>query len=307
MKAKIIIVVCVATIAGYLAYINLFMGTGEMEDKNVRASFKAFMLSVASKNKVALENLVASNFTDKKITRKDFVNILMLERETFSVNIQAVKTEGNLASIFYSRTESRGKDGDPFTVKLSGETWVRDKKEPAVWRLQKLAPNDKWFRSADIKLGKKKMVAAKGSKRVLGSLEETGAQFVSIKPGERYSPVGRRDPFRSLISFEFDIESGKAEVCDQDRPRDLLEGYDLPSLKLSGVIIGSASSMALIETPDGKGYTVRMGNHMGKRCGEIVEIESQYLIVKEQFRKVGVEGVRFEFVDTSLKLRPEEG
>ncbi|VAX25071.1 hypothetical protein MNBD_NITROSPINAE02-858 [hydrothermal vent metagenome] len=307
MKAKVILVVCLVAIAGYTVYNSYMTGGPETDEKNVRTSFNSMTLSIASKSKVAVQTFLSPTFSDRKVTRDDLVKILTMNRDQYSAKIESIKTKGDLASIFYTRTESRGEDNQAVTTKIAGETWIRDGKNPVMWRLHKLAPNDRWFRVAELPKKIKKAVATKNGSDEPGGAEKSRFKFASLKAGEKYSPAGKRDPFKSLIAFELDLGSNLPEVCDQGRPRDLLEGYDLASLKLSGVIQVAGGSLALIETPDGKGYTVRPGMYLGKSCGKIKEIERHFVIVEEQIRETGVRGVYFNTVETSIKLRPEEG
>ncbi len=307
MKTKVIMVVCLVSIIGYTVYSNYMPAGPEIDEKNVRTSFDSMALSIASKSKVAVQTFLSPTFTDRKVTREDLVAILTMPRDQYSAKIESIKTKGDFASLFYTRTESRGEESQTITTKIAGETWIRDTKNPVMWRLHKLAPNDKWFRVAELpKKARKAVVTEKGSDKP-GAMGGRRFRFASLKAGEKYSPAGKRDPFKSLIAFELDLGANLPEVCDQERPRDLLEGYDLASLKLSGVIEGRGGSIALIEAPDGKGYTVRPGMYLGKRCGKIKGIEKQIVIVEEQIRKTGARGVYFDTVETSLKLRPEEG
>jgi len=282
-----------------------FIGAGSPidDEKNIRLSFQAMTQAIIKQDKKGINSLISPTFADKSIKRQGLIGILAMKRSVYNATIKSVVVQGDLASIFYARNEVRGKDGEPITAKVNGETWARDKLNPAQWKLQKLAVNDKWFRTA--KGPKKAVPDSDKKKRVLGSLEEK--KDGSMQNGVRYSSVGRRDPFRSLIALEMGVETGARDVCDPDRPRELLESYDLLSLKLSGVIRGVDSNVALIEAPDGKGYSVRIGMYIGKRCGKVTQVENDYLIVNEQLPKVGADAGVFEPVESALKLRPEEG
>lgn len=306
MKPKIaILVALVVVIAGYLAYDNFFKGAAMDDEKNVRASFDTMTRAIASGDRNKALSLLSPTFSDKQIKRKDFVKILTAKRVSYNAVIQSVATQGDLASITYTRTETRSKDSEPIQAEIVGETWVRDIANPAVWKLQKLAPNDKWFRT--LETPKKEAKAQKEeAKPVLGTLE-AGVTPVALTKGARYSPAGKRDPFKSLVAVEEGAGEEGRDVCDPDRPRELLEAYDLMSLKLAGVIMrDDKGPVALVEAPDGKGYTLTKGMYLGKRCGKIIEIYSDYLLVSEQVRKPGVRA-GFETVETPLKLRPEEG
>ncbi len=303
MKPKLILAILVVAGAAYLGYMYFPGDTPINDEKNIRFSFQTMTQAIIKQDKKGVNALIAPTFVDKNIKRQGLINVLTMKRTLYNAKVQSVVVQGDLASISYARNEMRGKDSEPIAVKITAETWARDRNNPAQWRLQKLAVNDKWFRTN--KIPPKVVLGSPEKQRVLGSLEKK--KDVSMEAGRRYSSVGRRDPFRSLISFEMDVETGARDICDPDRPRELLESYDLLSLKLSGVIQGADANLALIEAPDGKGYSVRIGMYIGKRCGAVTQIENDYILVEEQIPKVGTDAVTFEPVESALKLRPEEG
>lgn len=305
MKPKLVLAILVVAVAAYFGYAHFLAGgTAGDDEKNIRLSFQTLTQAIVKQDKKTINSLVAPSFVDKEIKRPDFIKMLAMKRVVYNAKILSVVVQGNFARISYARNEARGKDGKPISARINGEAWMRDKINPARWKLQKLAVSDKWFRTT--KILAKAVPVSDGKKRVLGSLEKE--EEVEVVPEEiRYSSVGRRDPFRSLIALEMDVESGASDVCDPDRPRELLESYDLLSLKLSGVIRGSDVRVALIEAPDGKGYSVRVGMYMGKRCGTVTQIENDYMLVEEQVPKVGADVGVFEPKESALKLRPEEG
>jgi len=294
-------------ISSYFAYGYFFAPKESSDEDNVRSSFLAMSLAIATNNKIAVKTMTSPSFSDKKISSEDFYKVLTMKRGSYNTKIRTITTQGDLASIFYTRIESRGSDGaGPFTVNVKGETWKRDKNNRKVWKLEKIAASDKWFRTMDSP-APKKVVASKKDTRVLGSLEDGVSGSSSMTVGERYSSTGRRDPFRSLIALDVGPEPGNKDICDPDRPRELLESYDLLSLKLAGVIESKSGHVALVEAPDGKGFTVSSGMYLGKRCGKVLDIERNFVVVKEQVPKIGAGIGVYESVETALKLRPEEG
>jgi Tfp pilus assembly protein PilP len=313
MKSRIIIAVCVLAIGGYLGYSYFMTGGAEVDEKGLRNSFQTLSLGVVSKNRKVAQTLVSSGFTDKMVSRDKLLDIMTLPRNSYQAKIVNVNIQGDLASVFYVRTESRGEDS-PVTSKINGETWMRDKANKNLWRLHRLAKNDKGFRTEQLMAAAKpKKKAVKKQERVLGSLEKAG-MALQAKTGDRYSAVGKRDPFRPLIALASGEDTENMEMCDPDRPREVLENFDLLSLKLSGVIITSAEPLAMVKAPDGKGHTIRLGMFMGKACGKVVEIEQDFLLVLEQkrkrFAKPAADGSKesiFVEQETVLKLRPEEG
>ena len=81
-----------------------------------------------------------------------------------------------------------------------------------------------------------------------------------------------------------------------------LQRYDLDSLKLVGVLWGQLGNKALIQAPDGKGYTVTVNTLVGSRGGVIKEIQADRLIVEESRRD---EFCKYEKATVTVPLRRE--
>lgn len=307
MKSKAILAIIVLAGAAWWGYVTYMSGGGaEQDNRNLRASFQALSSAIAKGNKAGIMKHLSPGFSDKKITKADLIKALTLPRTAYTAKISNLTIQGDVGSIFYVRSETR-KGGEPTTgFKVSGETWMRDSADPSLWRLHRLAANDKWFRTAEIPLKKEAVKEAKAEdKPVLGTLKAE-VKPKTMEEGGRYSSVGRRDPFRPLITGIAE-EVASMEVCDPERPREYLESFDLRSLKLSGVISTDGAPVALIRTPDGKGYTVRASMYMGKMCGKVMGIDNDFVTIREQKRVPGSLPPRFESIETTLKLRPEEG
>jgi type IV pilus assembly protein PilP len=101
------------------------------------------------------------------------------------------------------------------------------------------------------------------------------AQVVPPEPPYVYVAGNRRDPFRSVI-----VSSGTKETKDIVQP---LQQYAVTELKLVAIVWGPMGTSAMLQTPDGKGYTVRKGATVGKRQGVIKEIKPDQLVVEERF------------------------
>jgi len=90
-----------------------------------------------------------------------------------------------------------------------------------------------------------------------------------------YSPVGKRDPFRSPHRLLPD---------EKKRQRTELEQYDLDQLKLTAVISRIGQPRALVVTPDGRGHVVRIGMLIGPNEGRITAIRPVQIEVTERYR-----------------------
>jgi type IV pilus assembly protein PilP len=69
-------------------------------------------------------------------------------------------------------------------------------------------------------------------------------------------------------------------------PRTPLEKIDLSQLKLVGIVTASSGNKALVEESNGKGYVIRKGTYIGTNAGKVVEIESDKVIVAEEYEDV---------------------
>ncbi|MEM6730433.1 MAG: pilus assembly protein PilP [Myxococcota bacterium] len=113
-----------------------------------------------------------------------------------------------------------------------------------------------------------------------------------------YSPVGKRDPFRSYLA---DLTEAQTEV--QRRPVQATERFELDQYRLTGLITGTSQPKALVEDPEGIGHTVRIGSYMGRNGGIVTRITSDGIIVTEEFRAPTGELVK---VPIAVKLpRPD--
>ena len=94
-----------------------------------------------------------------------------------------------------------------------------------------------------------------------------------------------RDPFSSYLALV--AQRGRALLEDQrlrlnNREREMLENFDLSTLKLVGIYAMGEDRVAMIEDNSGQGYTVRRGNYMGKNNGRIEKIDADTLFLVEQ-------------------------
>lgn len=91
-----------------------------------------------------------------------------------------------------------------------------------------------------------------------------------------YNPVGRRDPFRSLLEI-------RKPVAERREPQTPLEQFDLSQIRMVGAIVGFERPRAMVSAPDGKSYIVTIGTRMGKNNGKVVSIDQYSIVVEESF------------------------
>jgi type IV pilus assembly protein PilP len=111
-----------------------------------------------------------------------------------------------------------------------------------------------------------------------------------------YNPSGRRDPFGAI---GVDKPGMPLEKCHL-RP---LQCTSLTELSLIGIVWGGFGYTAMVQAPDGKGYTIRQGTKIGPNDGVVSAITENALVVQERFTDVyGKKQVR-EYVKL---LHPKE-
>jgi type IV pilus assembly protein PilP len=111
-----------------------------------------------------------------------------------------------------------------------------------------------------------------------------------------YNPSGRRDPFGAI---GLDKPGVPMEKCHL-RP---LQCTSLTELSLIGIIWGGFGYTAMVQAPDGKGYTIRQGTKIGPNDGVVSAITENALVVQERYTDVyGKKQVR-EYVKL---LHPKE-
>lgn len=89
-----------------------------------------------------------------------------------------------------------------------------------------------------------------------------------------YTPVGKRDPFRSL--FE------RVEV--EDKAITELQRFQLDQLKVVAIVTGRATPYAMVEDPNGNGHTLTRGTLVGKNWGRVAQITNECVVVREEYR-----------------------
>ena len=91
-----------------------------------------------------------------------------------------------------------------------------------------------------------------------------------------YSPQGRRDPFEPLIPQEHMI----AEVVKKTRPDKIkgpLEKFELKQFRLLAIMVVSGTPRAMVKAPDGKSYTVKIGDYVGMNGGLVKAIQTKVI------------------------------
>jgi type IV pilus assembly protein PilP len=111
-----------------------------------------------------------------------------------------------------------------------------------------------------------------------------------------YDPAGRRDPFAPILS---QLAPGQV---DPTLPP--LQRVGLTDMNLIAIIWGGYGYTAMVQTPDGNGYTVRKGTRVGPNAGVVSAVTEKGIIVQERFTDVYGRKQEREYVKL---LHPKEG
>jgi len=117
-----------------------------------------------------------------------------------------------------------------------------------------------------------------------------------VPPVGGYDPAGRRDPFSPVLS---QLAPGQV---DPTLPP--LQRVNLTDMNLIAIIWGAYGYTAMVQTPDGNGYTVRKGTRVGPNAGVVSAVTEKGMIVQERFTDVYGRKQEREYVKL---LHPKEG
>lgn len=91
-----------------------------------------------------------------------------------------------------------------------------------------------------------------------------------------YSAADRRAPFEPPIDVQLTMVDEEPESDiepDLDRPREVLENFDLKGLSMVGTLSDTSGNLfALIKDDTGGIHRVRTGNYMGQNYGRIIGV-----------------------------------
>jgi type IV pilus assembly protein PilP len=113
---------------------------------------------------------------------------------------------------------------------------------------------------------------------------------------QSYDPAGRRDPFVPVLQ-----QLGLGPIDPTLPP---LQRVGLTEMNLIAVIWGAYGNTAMVQTPDGNGYTVRRGTRIGPNNGVVSAVTEKGIVVQERFTDVYGSKQEREYVKL---LHPKEG
>ncbi|MBI5192555.1 MAG: pilus assembly protein PilP [Nitrospirae bacterium] len=117
------------------------------------------------------------------------------------------------------------------------------------------------------------------------------------KEAYSYHNRGRRDPFKSLL---YGIKEKKKAGLTPLQQRSLSE------LRVIGIVWGQQGYIAMIETPDGKGFVIKEGTLVGPDNGVVKKITGDSVIIEESYTDYYGKNVSKKTV-LGLRSREESG
>ena len=114
----------------------------------------------------------------------------------------------------------------------------------------------------------------------------------------RYSSAGLRDPFKPFLKL-VNVPVGPDPII-----RPPLRRYPLSSFRLAGIIWVGDQPKAMIVDPEENTYFLGVGDRIGNKEGEILEVRERGILVQEQTKFENVYGeVKTETKKSVLKFR----
>ena len=115
-----------------------------------------------------------------------------------------------------------------------------------------------------------------------------------------YDTSYHRDPFKPLIGTTMPTEVSTQEAVSCPPTQE----FELVSLKLVAIVWVDMGRKAMLNAPNGRGYTVTEEMLVGRNCGRIRRIEANAVVIEETRRDPEGKVLTKEIV---LRLREREG
>jgi type IV pilus assembly protein PilP len=101
-----------------------------------------------------------------------------------------------------------------------------------------------------------------------------------------YEPQGKRNPFQPLVVDKREAPppaQKKVEQAAKPGSGTPLENMELSALKLVAIVWSIPNPRAMVEDGGGKGYILTVGTRIGKNQGEVKNISSAGVVVREKY------------------------
>jgi len=97
-------------------------------------------------------------------------------------------------------------------------------------------------------------------------------QLREAPPVFNYQPAGKKDPFRPFFHDDGD---------HRPRSNEPLAQFEIEQLRLTAVLVGTATPTALIEDPTGLGHLVRVGTIVGRDGAQVKHIRRGQIVLEQ--------------------------
>lgn len=222
---------------------------------------------IYEKNKINFSAFVAAKDIPKIRTRKEL--LAFLEKTKQKALSSARDLSGpSTALVSYDYTYDPAGKRDPFQSLVTGIQIRKEKLVKFLENIESIEPVNLYLYN---KIKKKDPVLYK-------KLRNYARLFKSKKAMEKLSQEKRTQKlgdYKQLLDI--------ARTGFHDTILGPLQNEKYSSLKLIGIIWGKLGTIALIETPDGKGHTVEVNDMIGPNYGVVKKIEKNKIIVVERY------------------------
>jgi len=99
-----------------------------------------------------------------------------------------------------------------------------------------------------------------------------------------YSAQGRRDPFKPLIQEKQPVV--RKSKGRPDEVKGPLERFELSQYRLIALMVVKGVPRAMVKAPDGKSYTVKIGEYIGMNDGIVKNIETKVIGIDENGMRI---------------------
>ena len=103
------------------------------------------------------------------------------------------------------------------------------------------------------------------------------SEIFKSKSNYRYSPVGKKDPFRSFFGDVSALSRERKIVSE-------LQRFDISDLQVTAIIWGITEPRATVTAPDKKSYIIKRGSFVGKNWGKVSKILPSKIEIVETYK-----------------------
>lgn len=315
-KKKILLwfgIIAAAANVGYFAFNKIAYRPDPRKD--IERAFASQTLAILARNAAAVEVTVSPSFKDRTLSRKQAIEKMLEPRTRYFRDVTFLQVEANKAFIDYKAEEvlPPAAEGEPPTqwqVTAKEEIWGLD--PDGTWRqvawataverravdaaktlprtAPKAAPKDQPKSDAATTDSAPPALDLGEDSQVVASAGEAPSVTYT------YNPLNRRDPFKPFLNVD-DVQS--------ELPKNVkaspLASYNLDQLRLVGVVWGELGQIGLVSTTDGGGYTVRVGDRVGKNDGRVREFKKDAIVI-EQVHRNALGKVQIASIEMKLRI-----